>query len=70
MTLIEALEIVADYAHAELGDRQNVKLAPKDELDEALAMIEIVVSRGSSFFTSHQEYLVLDILEEQKEGLE
>ena len=70
MTLIEALEIVADYAHAELGDRQNVKLAPKDELDEALAMISIMVSRGSSFFTSYQEYLVRDILEEQKEGLE
>ena len=70
MTLIEALEIVADYTHDQLGNRQNVKLAPKDELDEALAMIEIVVSRGSSFFTSHQKLLIQDTLILQKEGLE
>lgn len=69
MTLIEALEIVSDYARDGIG-RRGVKLAPKDKLNEALAMIEIMVSRGSSFFTSHQEHLVLDILEELMEGLE
>jgi len=62
MNITRALEIVADYARYGSGRRGVGKLASAKALDEALAIVEIMIAE-SAFFTAYQEQTVEDILD-------